>query len=287
MPMFKTADGLSLHYQDEGTGAGSPFLCLPGLTRSGADFDHFAAALDRSSCDRRLIRLDSRGRGQSDHDPDFNNYNVGVEAADVIALLNHLEIEQVIVIGSSRGGLLAMVIAATNPQRLAGVVLNDVGPVVEAAGIEKIMGYLGVPPEAKTLEEAATNLKNGYRAQFRGVGDDFWRDWAERSYRVTPEGLALTYDPRLRDATIAQAKQMTESDSDGANLWKLFDALAPIPTLVLRGENSDLLSAETVAAMQARKSDLRTMVIGDRGHIPRLDEPAALWAISDFAKSLR
>lgn len=284
MTRFKTADGLSLAFRDEGEGS-PPLLCLPGLTRSGADFDHFAAALPAAlGRGLRIVRLDSRGRGGSDHDPDFRNYNVMVEAGDAVALLDHLGIERAVVIGSSRGGVLAMVMAATAPQRLAGAVLNDVGPVIEPTGIGKIMGYLGVAPKAKTMDEAADALAGAFGAQFPGVGPDFWRDWAERSYRRTDDGLALAYDPRLRDATAAQA---AEVDPDGPGLWPLYAALGPIPALALRGENSDLLSEKTVEDMKARKPDLMTAVVADRGHIPRLDEPDALAAISAFLKSLK
>lgn len=277
-------DGLSLAYQDEGAGD-PPLLCLPGLTRSGADFDHFAAASPKAlGAERRIVRLDSRGRGLSDHDPDFANYNVMVEAGDALTLLDHLEIERAVIIGSSRGGLLAMVIAATAPERLAGVVLNDVGPVIEPTGAAKIMDYLGVPPAAKTMDEAAAALEAAFGPRFPGVEPDFWREWAERSYKIDDGGLALSYDPALRDATLAQA---AEFEDGGPDLWPLFDALLPIPTLALRAEHSDILSDETMAAMAARKPDLETVVIADCGHIPRLDEPDALAAIVTFLKSLK
>ncbi|WP_340108401.1 alpha/beta hydrolase [Pikeienuella sp. HZG-20] len=277
---FKTNDGLSLAYQDDPGGPGAPLLCLAGLTRSGRDFDHFAAAMNGR---RRLIRLDSRGRGASDHDPDFSHYNGMVEAGDAVALLDHLGVERAVVIGSSRGGVLAAVIAAKHPGRLAGVVLNDVGAEIEKDGIGKVVAALGVQPRAVTMAEAAAELEAWLGAAFPGAGRAFWFDWAERSYISTESGLALAYDPRLRDATLAQ---MEAVKPDGPGLWPLFDALGPIPTLILRAANSDLLSAATVAEMRRRKPDLQAAVIPDRGHIPRLDEPAALIAINSFLDSL-
>lgn len=278
MRRFAAPHGLSLAYADEGAGA-PPLLCLAGLTRSSRDFDHFAAALPAFAGPRRIVRLDARGRGASDHDPDWTRYNVMVEAGDALALLDHLGIDRAVIVGSSRGGLLAAVIAATAPQRLAGVVLNDVGPVIEPEGIGKIMSWLGRPPSAKTMAEAAAGLEAAFGARFPGVGPAFWRDWAERSFTEAPGGLALAYDPKLRDATLAQAAAAPEG---GHDLWPLFDALKPVPTLLLRGANSDLLSAATAAEMRVRKPDLTVVEIPDRGHIPRLDEPAALRAVAAF-----
>lgn len=206
-----------------------------------------------------------------------------IEAADAVALLDHLGIDKAVIVGSSRGGILAMVIAATAPARLAGVVLNDVGPEIDPKGITKIMGYLGLPPEAKTLQEAAENMQAASGDQCPGVDQDFWLGWATRGHNVTPDGLALNYDPKLRDATIEQA---SEIDPDGPGLWPLFAALGPIPTLVLRAANSDLLTGTTVDKMVAAKPDLRTCVVADRGHIPRLDEPDALAAVTAFLKAL-
>lgn len=280
MKSFKTKDGLSLAFSDEGNGSGVPILCLAGLTRSGRDFDAFAAEIGGG---RRIVRLDSRGRGGSDFDSNFANYNVMVEAGDALALLDHLNIPKVVIVGSSRGGILAMVIAATAPDRLAGVVLNDVGPVISPEGMTKIIGYIGTPPQAKTMTEAAGNLAAAFGDQFPGVDAEFWLGWAERSYRTVPDGLALNYDPKLRDATLAQ---MATVDPDGPGLWPLFAALGPVPTLVLKGQYSDLLSDETVAQMVAAKPDLRSAVVANRGHIPRLDEPDAIAPIKDFLSGL-
>jgi pimeloyl-ACP methyl ester carboxylesterase len=280
MKKFTTKDGLSLAFMDQGQGPGVPLLCLPGLTRNSRDFDFLATAIGSG---RRIIRLDSRGRGASDFDPNFANYNVMVEAGDAIALLDHLGVDKVAIIGSSRGGILGMVIAATAPARLAGVVLNDVGPAISPEGIAKIIGYLGLPPQAKTLEEAALGMAEAFGKDCPGVDHQFWMDWVVRGNRVTADGLALSYDPKIRDATLAQAAEVAP---DGPGLWPLFAALEAVPTLVLRAENSDLLSAETVDRMSAAKPDLRSAVVANRGHIPRLDEPDALAPIIGFLKDI-
>ena len=282
MTTFTTKDGLNLSYHDEGDGPGAPLLCLAGLTRNGSDFDFMATALRARGIERRIIRLDARGRGASDHDPNFSNYNIMQEAGDAVALLDHLGVEQAIIIGSSRGGFQAMVIAATAPHRLAGVVLNDVGPELDPRGVTKIMSYLGLPPQARSLSEAAAGMKAAFGADFDGP-DSHWHEMAERSYRVTPEGLALTYDPKLRDAVIEQAAAI---DPDGPGLWPLFQALGPIPCIVLRAANSDLLSAAIVSKMQAVKPDLGSVVIAGRGHIPRLDEPEAVVAIAGLIERI-
>lgn len=282
MTYFTTKDGLKLSYSDKGDGPGAPLLCLAGLTRNGSDFDFFADAMRAAGVTRRIIRLDARGRGASDFDPNFSNYNIMIETGDAVALLDHLGVGKAIIIGSSRGGFQAMVMAATAPHRLAGAVLNDVGPELDPRGLTKIMSYLGLPPQAKTLADAAAALKAGFGADF-DVPDSHWQQMAERSYRVTDDGLSLTYDPKLRDAVIEQAAAL---DPDGPGLWPLFEAMKAIPTIVLRAENSDLLSAEIVAKMQGVKPDLRETVVMGRGHIPRLDEPEAVTAMVSFLEGL-
>lgn len=276
---FTTKDGLSLAYRDEGER--ETLLCLAGLTRNHRDFDEFTALM----ADRyRVVRLDSRGRGASDWDPNYTNYNPLIEAGDAVALMDHLGIEAATIVGSSRGGMLAMMIAATAPQRLRGVILNDVGPQLKPEGLATIAGYLGVAPKAKTIEEAAKGMEQAFGADFPGAGLDFWRGWAERGLNVTDDGLALNYDAKLRDATM---EQIAAADPEGPGLWPFFAALGPIPTLLLRGENSNLLGEDGEQAMLAKKPDMLTAVVADRGHIPRLDEPDAQAAINAFLEDLK
>ena len=268
---FLTADGLTLVYDDQ-PGEGTPLLCLAGLTRSALDFEHFAAEM----AGRRVIRLDARGRGRSDHSENWRSYDIVTEASDAVALMDHLGLDRAVIVGSSRGGYQAMVIAATARERIAGVVLNDVGPELSPKGLAKIMDYLGLPPKARTYVEAAET--------FRAEGDfdapfEWFLDWARRTYRGEDGALELSYDARLRDAIIEQAAAL---DPDGPGLWPLFDALSGLPLLLLRAENSNLLSAEAAQRMADRRADMAVAVISGRGHIPRLDQPECLKAIKEF-----
>lgn len=265
---FTTSDGLGLHYEDEGTG--KPLLCLAGPTRNARDFDFVAPHLDSV----RLIRMDYRGRGLSDRDPDFTQYNVVREARDAVELLDHLGLAKVTVLGTSRGGLVAMALAALFPERLAGAILNDVGPVIAADGISFIMTYIGKPPVAKTFDEAATAMMTLYAPAFPGVPRDVWQRAVRAQYVQTPDGLELSYDPKLRDALLAQSEAGPPPD-----LWPWFEALKGRPVGVIRGANSDLLSAGTLAGMQARFPEMIVATVPDRGHVPFLDEPQSLGVI--------
>ncbi len=270
MKSFTTSDGLSLAYSDEGTGADTPLVCLPGLTRNSADFEDLAAALGGR---RRLIALTLRGRGASDRDPEFLNYNVGIEGRDVLELLNHLGLEKVVIVGTSRGGLIAMLLAAVAKDRLAGVLLNDIGPEIAPEGLARIMIYLGVAPNSASFEAAAGALKATLGADFPDVSDARWLICARRWFDEGPEGPRLNYDPKLRDAVEAVSAQ------PAPDMWPLFDALEGLPVAVLRGANSDLLSAATVAAMRERRPDLISAEVPNRGHVPFLDEPESLAAL--------
>lgn len=265
MTYFTTSDGKRLYFED--SGMGTPVLCLAGLTRNSRDFSQLAPHLS----DMRMIKLDARGRGRSDHDADYVNYTVVRESLDAIELLDHLNLHKVVFLGTSRGGLLAMTLAVSHPERLAGVILNDVGPVIEPAGIARIMEYVGAPPASKTYDEAAAALKTVMEPHFPDVSLDVWRQQAENQYEQTPEGLALRYDPALRTALLEQAAAGAAPD-----LWPFFEALRDIPTGVLRGRNSNILSPETLAQMRKCHPNLVSAEIPDRGHVPFLDEPQSL-----------
>lgn len=268
MKHFVTSDGLSLAYTDQG--AGQPLLCLPGLTRNSSDFDDLTAALD-GGC--RTIALTARGRGASARDPNFLNYNVGVEARDAVELLDHLGLPRVGIVGTSRGGLTAMLLALTARDRLAGVLLNDIGPEIAPQGLARIMTYLGIAPRARTHAEAAAALKATMGAEFPDLTDEKWLTCARRWFDQGPDLLELNYDPTLRDAV------ETASAQPAPDMWPLFDALDGLPVGVVRGANSDLLSRETVARMQEHRPDLIAAEVPNRGHVPFLDEPEALGAL--------
>ncbi len=268
MPQFLTSDGLHLHYEDEG--AGLAVLCLSGLTRNARDFDFVAPHL----AGVRLIRLDYRGRGQSAWSPDPLTYTVPREAQDVLELLDHLGLERVAILGTSRGGLIAMVLAAMAKHRLMGVALNDIGPELDPGGLDVIMGYLGRHPEAATLDDLAVQRAAAMAAKFPGVPLARWRQEVTHIHVETPEGVRINYDSGLREAVIA-------AGAKGApDLWPLFDAMAPLPCAVIHGAKSDLLSDATVARMAERMPGLIVAHVPDRAHIPFLDEPEALDALN-------
>lgn len=270
---FTTPDGVNIAYRDEGRGV--PVIALAGLTRTHRDFDFLAPYLD----DVRLVRPDYRGRGGSDW-ADWSNYTVPKEAGDVTALMDHLEIDKAAFIGTSRGGMNAMFIAATQPDRVIGVALNDVGPDISRGGLEAIDAYIGRNPAAKTLEDVAKDRART-AVGFADVPIARWIEEAERNYEVTPDGVKINYDPALRESYLAA---MAAGDTD---LWPLFDALAGKPVAVIHGKGSDLLLDDGVARMKEKRPDLIVGEVPGRGHIPFLDEPEAVATIGKWLDACR
>lgn len=274
MQTFRTADGITLAYRVEGQGL--PLLALAGLTRDGRDFDYLARVLP---ADIHLIRLDSRGRGGSDWAPPAT-YSVGQEAQDALALLDHLGIDRAAIIGSSRGGLLGLVIAATARHRLLGLCLNDVGPVVERDGLMRIGTYIGVEPAVPTLDEVADRMQAAMPG-FARVPQLRWQEETIRHYVQLEGRVGLTYDPALRQSfDAAMAAPLPE-------LWPLFDACAGLPIALIRAEASDVLARSTAEEMCRRRPDLDFAEVADRGHIPFLDEPAAVAVIRHWLTRVR
>lgn len=268
MPFFTAPDGARLHFTDDGHGM--PLVCLAGLTRTGRDFDDLAPHLPPL----RLIRPDYRGRGKSDW-TGAATYSVPQEAADVVALLDHLGLDSVAVLGTSRGGLIGMFLAATARERLRGLCLNDVGPRLEQAGLDRIRDYIGRNPTARTHAAAAVALDHAMDG-FANVPEGRWLEAARRQYTATDQGLTINYDPALRQAFLATL------DADPPDLWPLFEACAGLPMALIRGANSDLLSAAAAVEMQDARPDMVFEEVPDRGHVPFLDEPEALRAIHQF-----
>jgi len=264
---FAGPDGARLAYSDEG--AGLPVLCLAGLTRTMADFDYLRPHLPPI----RLIRMDYRGRGASAW-TGAASYTVLQEAQDALALLDHLEVDRAAVLGTSRGGLIGMLLAVLAKDRLVGLCLNDIGPVIERKGLERIFDYVGRNPFVKTHAALAERLPGAMPGFV--VSPERWAQEARLHYTQTPEGLRITYDPALRESFIAGF------EGPAVDAWPLFDALAGVPVALIRGANSDLLSMATVAEMQARRPDLIFGQVPDRAHIPFLDEPESLAVVRDF-----
>lgn len=275
---YESKDGLALFYRDYAAERpGTPVLCLPGLTRNSRDFEDLA---QRLCATRRVLAPDLRGRGFSQHDPEWRNYHPGTYVSDVFTLLEHTGVERVIVIGTSLGGLIAMVMAAQAPARLAGVVLNDIGPEIAPAGLARISAYTGRLPPVANWDEAVAQAQAVYGEWWPGLSDEQWLRMARRGYREDEHGVPrLDIDPAIGTAVRAAGPQSGDP-------WQAFDALREVPTLVLRGERSDILSGDTVAKMRRRKPDLVTVTVRNRGHVPLLDEPEALAAIERFVGDL-
>lgn len=266
MTQFFTADdGAKLAYSDEGEGL--PVLCLAGLTRNMADFDHVAPHLTGV----RMIRMDYRGRGQSDY-TGAATYTVPQEAKDALALLDHLGVKKAAVLGTSRGGLIGLFLAAVAKDRLLGLCLNDVGPHIEREGLERIKDYVGRNPNAKTHETVAERMA-ALSPGFANVPEGRWLSDARKFYDETPEGLRIKYDLALREAFLAAF------EGEAPDLWPLWEATAGLPVAVIRGANSDLLGREAYAEMQRRRPDGIYTEVPDRAHVPWLDEAESLTAI--------
>jgi len=273
-------DGLKLHLRAYGRrlAPGLPVMCLAGLSRTAEDFDALARALAGDAAAPRLVlALDYRGRGLSDYDPNPDNYTVAVELADVIAVLAATEAAPAVVIGTSRGGLIAMALAAAQPGALAGVVLNDIGPVIEPEGLLRIKGYVGKLPEPKSFTEGADILRRLAAAQFPKLAAAGWLALAKRSWREQDGRLVTTYDPALVRTLAAITPEGQLPD-----MWPQFDALRHLPLLTIRGANSDILSAATVAAMAARHPGMEVLEVPDQGHAPLLDDAATIGRIASF-----
>jgi pimeloyl-ACP methyl ester carboxylesterase len=275
-------DGLRLHARCYGqrTFNTLPVVCLPGLARTAADFGPLAEALAGDlERPRRVIALDYRGRGQSSYDANPQNYNIQVELADMLAVITALDAMPAIFVGTSRGGILVMFLAAVRPTAIAGVIFNDIGPQIEPKGLMRIKGYVGKLPQPTSFEEGAEILRRLFDAQFPKLGPHDWLAAAHRTFKEDNGRLVPTYDVGL-----ARAMEGINFERPLPPLWKEFGALPDVPTMVIRGSNSDLLSATTVEAMRTRRPSLETFEVADQGHAPLLVESNVIARLADFAK---
>ena len=277
---WTSADGLELYSRIYGTATPEALtvLCLPGLTRNSRDFEALAPHL---AARYQVVCPDLRGRGFSARDPHWRNYQPSTYLADLQQLMAALGLARVVIVGTSLGGILGMMLGASEPERVAGIVLNDIGPEIEPAGLERIRGYTEMLAPVGDWEDAIAQLRSIYGKAWPGLSADAWANLARRSYRADSSGVPmLDYDPRIGDALRAGSPA-----PDG--LWPTFCRLDSVPMLVIHGALSDILGAGTVERMRRRKPDLEYAMVSDRGHVPLLDEPAALSAITGFLARLQ
>ena len=272
-------DGLKLYtrvYPGPRPSAGS-VLCLHGLTRNSRDFEDLAPHLQHRY---RVIVPDVRGRGLSARDPNPQNYQPAIYLQDIHSLLDSVEAQRVAVIGTSMGGLLAMMLAVGSRDRVSGVVLNDMGPEVDPAGLERIKGYAGRLPPPKNWDEAVAQTQTVFGNAWPNLSAERWSALTRRGYREDEKGaLNVDADPMI-------GEMLRAAPSATANLWPFWKALRGTPMLAIRGAQSDILSAATFAKMKAENPELKQLEVAQRGHVPLLDEPECVAAIDAFLAQL-
>lgn len=282
---WTSSDGLNLHYRNycgpETGGAGCaklPVLCLHGLTRNARDFAGLAEAL---SATRRVIVPEMRGRGQSGYASNSDTYSPITYVADVEKLLAEQGIERFVAVGTSMGGLMTMLMAAAKPGRIAAVVMNDIGPEIDAGGVARISGYVGQGRSYPTWVHAARGLAEAHGAAFPDYDLGQWIELTKRTMVVSQSGrIVFDYDMAIAEPFAKPG------NAAPPNLWLAYEALRDVPMLLVRGELSDLLSPETVKQMGVRNPAMRTITVPRVGHAPTLDEPevrAAITALLDGA----
>lgn len=277
----RSQDGLKLHARDYGPWDSdlTPIICIPGLTRCARDFHVLAGHLtSRSGRQRRVLALSLRGRGRSEYDPDWRNYTVQRELLDVLDVMASAGVEHAIIVGTSRGGLISMAMAALRPAVLRGVVLNDIGPRIETQGLMRIMGQIERMPSPQTWPEAAALMQRVFQETFTDLTESDWDEFAREVFRDDDGAPKPDFDPQL-----IKTLNPEEIASGGVpELWPQFEALGPFPVLAIRGENSDILSAATLTEMAERHPDCTPVTVPHRGHVPFLREPVAVAAIDAF-----
>lgn len=280
---YSSADGLKLHARLYGEESDKlPVVCLPGLTRNARDFHELAIYLATSvSPQRKVVCFDYRGRGESAYDANIANYTVGVEANDVLAGLDQLGIKEAVFIGTSRGGLIVHVLGALRPAILKAIVLNDVGPALEIAGLAHIKSYLEKPQAPKNLAESVEAQKAAHGQDFPALTLADWERMVGAVYREKDGRLIPDFDPKLVE-TLAGL----DLSQPLPTLWPQFEALANIPTLALRGANSRLLSEQTLQEMGRRHPKLQTVTVAGQGHAPFLETGNLPETIAGFIETV-
>ena len=278
---YKSPDGLDLYAKAYGPeNAALTVLCMHGLTRNHKDFEPMIDALDD---ERRYVCVDVRGRGRSDRATDPSTYSPVNYAGDMIALIDQMQIAKTVLIGTSMGGLMAMLMVKAIPERIQGIVLNDVGPKVEQAGLKRIAAYSGSPLPVDDWSEAVDRTAKSQSVAFPDYGNEDWLAFARRTWREEENGqIRLDYDPEIT-RSLGEAKPGRLANFA---MWRLYGAMRKIPLLIVRGETSDVLSKATAKRMVRRHKGAHLVEVPGRGHAPMLDEPVAISAISQFLETI-
>jgi pimeloyl-ACP methyl ester carboxylesterase len=274
---YTSPDGLRLHYREYAGPANAPFtvLCLPGLTRNARDFDGLAPHL---ATRYRVLCADLRGRGLSEYAKDPSTYVPPVYVRDIAALIRADGLNEVALIGTSLGGIVSMVLGAIVPAKILGIVLNDIGPEIDAAGLTRIASYVGKTRPINSWDDAAEVMKTLDALIYPDYQQADWLKMARR--RFVEEGGVFRPDYDLN------ISKPFAASTAAVDLWPFFLALKNIPLLAIRGGTSDLLSPQVFARMKSELPHLRQCIVPHRGHAPYLDEPEALQAIDGFLESL-
>lgn len=280
---YQSSDGLSLYarqYEVSAENAARPtLLCMHGLTRNSADFEGFASIFKDSF---PIVAVDQRGRGRSAYDSNSANYSPAIYVEDMMTLIDTLQLESIILVGTSMGGLMAMMMAATGDARIKGLVINDIGPEVAPEGLARIQSYVGKTKVVSSWQEAADQAKQINCAAFPDYTEQDWMAFAKRTYTENKEGVpVLAYD-----AAIAQPIDASEGQSLSLDLWPLFDLIVDYPMLVVRGELSDILAPDCVQKMQYKKPNLDVVDVPQVGHAPFLDEASVQPKLKKFFDAL-
>jgi pimeloyl-ACP methyl ester carboxylesterase len=267
--LISARDGLRLHVREYGPAnrGALPVMCLHGLARTSADFHTLSLALSRDAKrPRRVIALDYRGRGRSERDKDWRNYDVKIELDDVLQVMAATGVDEAVFVGTSRGGLITMAMAPVRPAAIKGVVLNDIGPVLDGRGLIRIRSYVGKLPAPQSWEEAADILRQTFGTQFPILNRDEWLGFAQRTWTEEQGRLVPSYDPALM-----KTLEALDLEAPLPVLWPLFEGLRHAPMLVIRGNNSDLLSDQTLREMARRHPACDTYTVAGQGHAPLLE----------------
>jgi pimeloyl-ACP methyl ester carboxylesterase len=277
----RSKDGLKLHsrhYPSLAPSTAIPVICLPGLTRNSSDFHELASDIaGRKTGARDVLAMDYRGRGRSDYDPNPANYDITIEMQDVLDVMTAFGLHQAIFLGTSRGGLITMAISAARPSVIKAAILNDIGPVIEGAGLARIKSYVGKLPPPRDYADAVLLMKRIGAGHFTGLSDADWDRFARRTFKDKDGVLFPDYDRALM-----KSLEAFDIEKPLPQLWPYFDGLKAVPVLSIRGANSDLFSAETQVAMQRRHPLCEAYVAEREGHAPMLWDKPALQRIGAF-----